>query len=544
MSKGVNCSYGYRYLKFAVAYLATVFLSAIGYAQTTNLFVGALRQDVVLEFSSTDEVIFTENTFVTISNPETMVFDSSGNLFVSNGTANSIKRITPLGVKTTFATDLDVDGMAVDAFGNLFVSRKSKSSNASDGVILKFTPDGKSSVFASNVSHPKGLAFDSSGNLYLAYPDHDAILKFTPDGKRTTFASGIAHPHRLAFDAFGFLWVTDPDAGALYAIAPSGVVFLIDSSDVDPELTGLNDLAFDGAGNLFLTAGESVVEIDSTLATLLTVAAVPGGAGGIAIGLPATTNLSTRVSVQGGNGVAIAGFIISGSSPKQVLIKGLGASLSNFGIANPLQDPTLDLHDSTGKAIATNDDWQTATNAAQIPVNFQPADSREPAILATLPPGSFTAILRGKNGGSGVGLIEMDDLSTGVGSKLTNVSTRGFVGTGENVMIGGFILSGGSGERQILIRALGPTLAQAPFNITGNLTDPTLRLVDANGTVVASNDNWRSSQQNEIQATGLAPPNDREAAILTSLPAGNFTAIVSGKNGGTGIALVDAFHSF
>ena len=158
VSKGVNYSYGCRYLKFAVACLATVFLSGIGYAATTNLFVGALRQDIVLEFSSTDNIIFTENTFAMISNPETMVFDSSGNLFVSNGKANSIKKITPFGVKTTFATDLDVDGMAVDAFGNLFVSRKSESSNASDGVILKFTPDGRSSVFVSNISHPKGLA--------------------------------------------------------------------------------------------------------------------------------------------------------------------------------------------------------------------------------------------------------------------------------------------------------------------------------------------------------------------------------------------------
>jgi hypothetical protein len=141
-------------------------------------------------------------------------------------------------------------------------------------------------------------------------------------------------------------------------------------------------------------------------------------------------------------------------------------------------------------------------------------------------------------------LIQMDDLSTGAESKFTGISTRGFVGTGENVMIGGLTLSGGSGERKILIRALGPTLAQPPFNIADSLTDPTLTLVDANGTVVASNDDWKSSQQNEIQATGLAPPNDREAAILTTLPRGNFTAIVSGKNGETGIALVDVFHSF
>jgi hypothetical protein len=540
VSKGVNCSYGWIYLKFTVGCLATVFFPGTGSA-ATNLLVGALRQDIVLEFSSTDDIIFTENTFATISNPETMVFDSSGNLFVSNGKA--IKKITPLGVKTTFATDLDVDGMAVDAVGNLFVSRKSQSSNASDGVILKFTPDGKSSVFVPNISHPKGLAFDALGNLYLAYPDRDSILKFTPNGERTTFASGIGHPHRLAFDAFGNLFVTDPATNAIFEISPSGVVsiFAVNTSTTDL----VNDLAFDSNGNLFVTFDDSVVEFPGEVGPVpITVAAVPGGAGGIAIGPPTTTNLSTRVSVQSGNGVAIAGFIISGSSPNQVLIRGLGASLSNFGVVNPLQDPTLDLHDSTGKAIATNDDWQTATNAGQIPVDFRPADSREPAILATLPPGSFTAVLRGKNGGSGVGLIEIDDLSSGVGSKLTNVSTRGFVGTGENVMIGGFILSGGNEERQILVRALGPTLAQAPFNITGNLTDPTLMLIDANGTVVASNDDWKSSQQNEIQATNLAPPNDREAAILTTLPTGNFTAIVSGKNGQTGIALVDVFHSF
>ena len=136
LSKSASCSYGCISRKFAGACLATLFLSGTGYAATTNLFVGALRQDIVLEFSSTDNIIFTENTFAMISNPETMVFDSSGNLFVSNGEANSIKKITPSGVKTTFATDLDVDGMAVDAFGNLFVSRKSESSNASDGVIL------------------------------------------------------------------------------------------------------------------------------------------------------------------------------------------------------------------------------------------------------------------------------------------------------------------------------------------------------------------------------------------------------------------------
>src|SRR5262249_21386610 len=154
-------------------------------------------------------------------------------------------------------------------------------------------------------------------------------------------------------------------------------------------------------------------------------------------------NLSTRVSVQGSSGAAaangqgaapapgscsaIAGFIISGSGPKQVILRGIGPSLSRFQVANVLQDPTLDLHDSSGKLIASNDDWQTAANADQIPISLQPSDPRDPAILATLPPGSFTAVLRGKNGASGVGLIEINDRSNGVAAKLTNVSTRGFV---------------------------------------------------------------------------------------------------------------------
>ena len=138
--------------------------SHAAFAQT-NLFVGALKQGVVLEFSSADDVIFNENTFTGLAGPETMVFDSSGNLFVSNGSAKTIKKITPSGVKTTFASDVDMDGMAFDAFGNLFVSQKSQDLDAGDGVILKFAPDGSSRVFASNLSNPQGLAFDSARKL-------------------------------------------------------------------------------------------------------------------------------------------------------------------------------------------------------------------------------------------------------------------------------------------------------------------------------------------------------------------------------------------
>jgi hypothetical protein len=555
------------YFRIVIACLAAVPFSPLALAQT-NLFVGALKQGVVLEFSSTDDVIFTESTFTGLAGPETMVFDSSGNLFVSNGSAKTIKKITPSGIKSTFASGVDVVGMAFDAFGNLFVSQRSKDKDASEGVILEFAPDGSSEVFASNLTKPQGLAFDSLGNLYVADPVHDAILKISPDGRQTTFASKISQLHSLAFDTTnGNLLVTglslDATSGlqvsTLFRVSPSGVVDTVMTATTIPSLAGLNDLAFDGR-KLFVTAGESVLEVDQLLVTANIVASIPKGAGGIAVEPPLATNLSTRVFVQGtsgaastngqeaalapGNGSAIAGFIISGSNPKQVLLRGLGPSLGKFGIANALPDPTLDLYDSGGNLIASNDDWQTAANAPQIPISLQPSDPHEPAILATLQPGSFTAVLRGKNGASGVGLVEINDRSNVAESKLTNVSTRGFVGTGENVMIGGLILNGGVGRRMTLIRALGPTLGQSPFNIAGALTNPTLMLVDANGSVVASNDDWKSSQEGEIQATGLAPPNDKEAAILTTLPAGSFTAIVSGKNGETGIALVDVFDAF
>lgn len=551
----MSCPRGSIYLPVGIVCLAAAF-SPLAFAET-NFFVGALKQGIIFEFSSTDDIIFTESTFTGLAGPETMVFDSSGNLFVSNGSAKTIKKITPSGTKSTFASGVDVVGMAFDASGNLFVSQKSKDTDASEGVILEFAPNGSSKVFASNLTKPQGLAVDSLGNLYVADPVHDAILKISPDGRQTRFASKISQPHRLAFDAFGFLWVTAP-TGNLYVVAPSGVVLLFDTSTLDPELTGLNDLAFDEAGNLFVTAGESVVELelDSTLTALFIVAAVPGGAGGIAIEPPLATNLSTRVFVQGngaadgqhavllpGSGAGIAGFIISGSGPRKVLLRGLGPSLSHFQIANALQDPILDLNDSSGNVIATNDDWQSATNADEIPVALKAGDPLEAAILITLRPGSYTAILRGKNQ-SGVGLVDINDLSTDASSRLTNVSTRGFVGMGENVMIAGFMLTGGSAQRRVLLRALGPSLGQSPINLAGTLPDPTLTLVDANGRVVASNDDWKSSQEAEIQATGLAPLDDREAAILVSLPAGNFTAIVSGKQGDTGLALVDVFNSF
>jgi hypothetical protein len=161
--------------------------------------------------------------------------------------------------------------------------------------------------------------------------------------------------------------------------------------------------------------------------------------------------------------------------------------------------------------------------------------------VSTLEPGNYTAILSGKNGTTGVGLVEVYDINTGAFAELTNILTRGFVGTGDNLLIGGFMASGGNGSTQVLVRGLGPTLGQPPFNVPGVLADPYLSLHDGNGSVVYTNNNWKDTQQAAISATGKAPPNDLEAAIIVTVAAGNYTAILSGIGFGTGIGLLEVY---
>lgn len=249
---------------------------------------------------------------------------------------------------------------------------------------------------------------------------------------------------------------------------------------------------------------------------------------------PMLVNISARGSVETGDNVLISGFIVTGSDSKQVIIRALGPTLTSFGVPDALQDPVLQLHNATSMMML-NDDWQSAANASQIPMNYRSPDIRESALMTTLPPGSYTTVLSGKNTTASNGLLEVYSILSG----LSNVSTRGFVGIGDHVLIGGFSSSGGNGSIQLIIRVLGPTLTQ--FGVNGALPDPTLALLDSNGNVLASNDNWKNTQQSTIQATGFAPPNDLEAAILAILPNGNYTAIVSGKNGTTGVALLEVY---
>ncbi|MEO8439946.1 MAG: hypothetical protein ABI540_06960 [Spartobacteria bacterium] len=251
---------------------------------------------------------------------------------------------------------------------------------------------------------------------------------------------------------------------------------------------------------------------------------------------PNLGNISTRLSVGTGDNVLIGGFIINGTGDKNVIVRALGPTLGAAGVAGALADPTLELHDQTGATIATNNNWKDTQQSELEATGLTPPDDRESAIVRRLAPGAYTAIVRGQSDGTGVALIEaygLDGIAT-----LANISTRGLVQTGDNVMIGGFIvLETGAGATEVVVRAIGPS-----SGVPNALSDPTLELHDQDGAIVASNDDWKDTQKSELEATLLMPNDDREAAIVRTLSAGAYTAIVRGKNNSTGVALIEAYN--
>jgi hypothetical protein len=267
-------------------------------------------------------------------------------------------------------------------------------------------------------------------------------------------------------------------------------------------------------------------------------------------------NISTRSFVQTGQHVMIGGFIVQGTGPKRVIIRAIGPELTQYGITDALANPTLELRNGTGALTASNDNWQTTILGGIITsdqVNdiqnsgHAPTAASESAIIADLQPGNYTAIVRGVNNTAGVALVEVYDLSPAASSNLDNISTRSFVQTGQNVMIGGFIIQG-SGTQRVIIRAIGPELTQ--YGITDALANPRLELHNGDGALIATNDNWQttilggiitSNQVSDIQNSGHAPTAASESAIIADLQPGNYTAIVRGVNNTNGVALVEVY---
>jgi hypothetical protein len=268
------------------------------------------------------------------------------------------------------------------------------------------------------------------------------------------------------------------------------------------------------------------------------------------------SNVSTRLPVGAGDNVLIEGFIVQGpaGATKKIIVRAIGPSLAAFGITDALANPTLEIHDSNNNnlIVATNDDWKVtrlggliiADQSAEITASgLAPGNDFESAIIANLPPGSYTAVVRGLGDSVGTGVVDAFDLNPGAATTMANIATRGLIQPGDKLLIGGFIIQNGAGKAAVL--AIGPSLAA--FGITNALPDTTLQLRDGNGNLVVENDDWKirssdgASQQAEIEATGLQPTDDRESAVVTVLPPGPYTAQVRGKPETTGTGVVQVY---
>ena len=252
-------------------------------------------------------------------------------------------------------------------------------------------------------------------------------------------------------------------------------------------------------------------------------------------------NISTRMVVGTNDELMIGGFIITGDAPKKVVIRAMGPVLEKSGLTNFLADPMLELRNSNDVLLQDNDNWRDDQESEIEGTDFEPEDERESVIVTTLNPGAYTALVTGKDGTTGLGLVEIYDVAAAESAQLGNISTRGFVRTGDGVMIGGFILGNNTAEAEIAVRGRGPSLSQSGLDPV--LADPMLELRNANGELVVENDDWDSDPASaaKLTANGLAPMAPKEAGIFTTLPPGVFTAILFGKDEGSGIGLVEVY---
>ncbi|MEP6699195.1 MAG: hypothetical protein ABJB09_05635 [Verrucomicrobiota bacterium] len=349
----------------------------------------------------------------------------------------------------------------------------------------------------------------------------------------------------LAFDSSGTLYAIGQGDATLYTINQSngvatevGSLGIFQGSPIGAMAFGPNDILYASVDDRLYRINKSTGAATPVSQTVLDfdVSSVSGLT--FAPGAATLGNMSSRAAVGTGDNVTIQGFIVQGTPVKTVLLRGLGPSLRS--VSGMLADPVLELFNAQRQSIVRNDNWRDSAQAAAIQATgLAPTDDRESAILQTLAPGAYTAILSGANGGAGVGLAEIFDLEVGSGSRLANLSTRGLVQTNDGVLIAGVIVSGSALQR-VAVRAIGPDLTNS--GVRNALQDPTLTIRDANGQSVASNDNFRSGGQTaELAQINLTPGDDRDSAIIIDLLPGAYTAIVQGNNG-TGIALVEMYN--
>jgi sugar lactone lactonase YvrE len=381
------------------SFLVAVILASIPSdvrASAGDLYSGQLSHKEIDKFTPTG----TESVFVSGFFADALAFDVRGNLFVADTARGKIVKVTPGGVATDFATIGNPMGLAFDAPGNLFVS------DASTGSIIKLTPAGVSSTFVTGLSGPFGLAFDRNGNLFVSEANVGMILKFTSTGTKTTFASGLGSPEGLAFDSAGNLYEVDFSTGNVFKFTPAGV-----KSTFATGLLGPRNIAIDQNDNVFVANFTTQEILKFTPTGTKTTFASNANSGGLAFERPTAqlTNISTRASVQTGSRVTIAGFIVTGTVPKSVVLRGLGPTLGQppFNVTGVLADPFLSLRDGNGNVLWNNNNWKDSQQAAIQATGLAPPNDLESAILRTVAPGNYTAILSGTNGTSGIGLVEI-----------------------------------------------------------------------------------------------------------------------------------------
>lgn len=518
----------------AVAGLAAVLLCSVAGANPGDLFEADFSSGIIYKFDPSGmRKIFASG----LRGPEGMAHDTSGNFYVSETATGVINKFTPDGTRTTFASGLNGPAsLAFDGTGNLF------DAEFFGNVIYKFAPDGTRSTFATGLNGPANLIFNSSGELFVADFQSGNIYKFTSTGTRTTFASATGMPHGLAFDTVGNLFVADFQGGTILKFTSGGTRATFASG-----LNGPHGIAFNSTSELFVA--------DYNSGTIFRFA--PSGTRStFAVGLlnPANLqfepprdvstannllNLSTRTFVGTETGVLIGGFILQGAASSTIVIRAIGPSLTAQGVGGALEDPFLEVHDSAGALLVSNDNWQAGPDAASIQAaGLAPDSSLESAIRVTLPVGAYTAIVRGVGDATGVGLVELYDLQL-TDNRAANISTRGNVLSGDGVMIAGCIV-GGTEAKELVLRALGPSLRD--HGVNDAVANPQLQLVNAAGVVLATNDDWEDgSDAATIASVGLAPESPLEAAILATVSPGNYTAIESPAPQDSGIGLIEVY---
>jgi len=329
-----------------------------------HLFVADASRGTLVRYTVPDGagITFAAN----LNSPVGVAFDANGNLFVGESGNGNITKIIQNGTPSVFASGLGSPaGLAVANNGDLFVA------DFAGGIVYQITPAGAKTTFATGLSFPAGLAFDSAGNLFAADSGSGSILKFTPGGTRTTFASGLSRPYGLAFEETGNLIVADNGNGSTFRFSPAGAQSTIFSNDFNiPQF----------------------VAIEPASRRLL--------------------NISTRGVVQGGDHLLIAGFVIGGNGPvgTSVVVRALGPSLSTAGITDPLPDPAVEVRDSSGALVGSNNNWHDASPDQQVPFGFQPTNDREAALKLVLRGGAYTAIVSNAGGTTGIALVEVYNL--------------------------------------------------------------------------------------------------------------------------------------